>query len=238
MTGRPLSATLTGAQLPLGLKLRDGATFANFLAGPNAAAVDAVRGCADGDGERFVYLAGPAGAGKSHLLQAACRLAGEAGGACAYLPLAEVPAPEALEGLEVLDLVCLDDFQVVAGRRPWEEAVFHFFNRWWEGRGRLVVAAQGRPAELGLGLADLRSRMEWGLGCGLRVLDDGSKIEALRLRARARGLDLPDEVGRYLLRRLPRDLGALFDVLDRLDDASLVAQRRLTVPFIKEVLGV
>jgi DnaA family protein len=70
----------------------------------------------------------------------------------------------------------------------------------------------------------------------LRDLDEAGRIEALRLRAAQRGLQLPQETSEYLLRRVPRDLPSLFEVLDHLDEASLIAQRRLTIPFIREAL--
>ena len=71
----------------------------------------------------------------------------------------------------------------------------------------------------------------------LKSLDDHQRLRALQLRAQQRGCEMPDETGRYLMRRLPRDMPVLFDLLDQLDEASLVAQRKLTVPFVKSVLG-
>ncbi len=227
------------SQLPLGLTLKDSATFANFIAGPHSEAVLALQACAQGQGEAFIYLAGAAGTGKTHLLQAACHEAAQAGGTVAYLPLqraAEFTAA-VLEGLERMALVCLDDVQSVSGQADWERALFVLFNGLRDSGGRLIVSATRKPAQLGLALPDLASRLGWGVTYVLQELDDSDKLEALRLRALARGFELPDEVGRYLLLRLPRDMHALFAVLDRLDYASLVAQRRLTVPFIKSILG-
>ena len=71
----------------------------------------------------------------------------------------------------------------------------------------------------------------------LRVLDEAEQQAALQLRAHLRGFDLPDETSRWLQRRYPRDMRKLYDLLDTLDEAALVAQRRLTIPFIREVLG-
>jgi DnaA-homolog protein len=228
------------AQLPLGLGLPDWATFAGFHPGPNAEALHAVRECAAGTGEPFVYVWGGAGRGKTHLLQAACRGAGERGLAAAAVALGEAGRafpPEALEGLEQLALVCLDDLQAVAGRSGWELALFDLFNRVRESGARLIVAACGRPGEIGLSLPDLHSRLGWGLALPLHTLDDADLLAALQRRAAARGLELPDDVAGYLLRRCPRDLAALGTLLERLDRASLAAQRRLTVPFVKAFLS-
>jgi DnaA-homolog protein len=226
-------------QLPLGLTLKDSATFANFIAGPHSQAVLALQACAQGRGEAFIYLAGAAGTGKTHLLQAACHAAAQRGGTVAYLPLQRAAEFDTgmLEGLERMALVCLDDVQAVAGQADWEQALFVLFNRLRDNDGRLIVSATNKPSQLGLTLADLASRLGWGVTYVLQGLDDADKLQALRLRAQARGFELPDDVGRYLLLRLPRDMHALFAVLDQLDYASLVAQRRLTVPFIKSILG-
>lgn len=225
-------------QLPLDIGLDPGASFESYYAGANAQAVAAVAALARGDGDGFVYLQGEAGLGKTHLLQAACRSASEAGAAAAYLPLAQARSwsPEVLEGLEAMAVVALDDLEAVAELPEWQEALFHFYNRLRDAGGRLLVAARARPAELGYTLPDLVSRLQWGLLLRLQDLSDADKLQSLQLRARQRGLELPTETAQYLLVRAPRRLSALFALLDRLDEASLVAQRRLTIPFVKQVL--
>lgn len=227
------------AQLTLRMWLDEDFTFTNFIAGHNAEPVRAVREAQAG-GERFVFLWGGAGSGRSHVLQAACQQVGAQGQAAVYLPLRQADefAPAMLEGLEEMAVVALDDIDAIAGRREWEEALFHLYNRLRDrGEGVLLVAATQPPAALSLTLADLRSRLAWGLVFQLRPLDDVDKRQALQVRARSRGFDMPDEVADYLLRRCQRDLPALFALLDRLDRATLVRQRRLTVPFVREMLG-
>ena len=222
-----------GRQLPLGVQLSVHARFDNFHPGPNREAVAAVRRLAEGEGG-LVYLHGCPGSGRSHLLQAACALAGTA----VYLPLSVLPPEGAVfEGLEDSPLVCVDDLETVAGNAAAEGALFALFNAVRDQGGGLLFAAADRPEALGLGLPDLVSRLNWGLVYGLKRLDDAERIAALRCHAEARGLELPEEVGRYLLRRCPRDLASLCDLLDTLDLASLAAQRRLTVPFVREVLA-
>jgi DnaA family protein len=225
-------------QLPLGVRLREVATFANYFPGRNGEPVRLLQDGAVTERERFVYLWGPRGTGKTHLLQALCHRTAGRGEPTAYLPLREaVVTPEAVEGLEQLPLVVIDDVDAAAGQAVWETALFHLHNRIRERGGRLVMAGLRGPAALGVALADLRSRLAGGLVLQLHALDDGDKAEALRLQARQRGLVMPQEVAGYLLRRCPRDMGALFALLDTLDQASLAAQRKLTVPFVKEILG-
>lgn len=224
-----------GRQLPLNLALRDDATLANYYTGDNLELVQCL--AADHD-VRAVYLWGGPAAGKTHLLQALCHQAGRADRSCAYLPLGEADglSPTLLEGLERLDTVCIDDLQAVAGRREWEEELFHLFNRCRDARARLVVGAAAGPAGLGLILPDLVSRLKGALVFHVKGLSDAQMMEALQLRAHRRGLELPAEVARYLLRHYRRDMSSLAALLERLDRASLAAQRRLTIPFVRQWL--
>jgi len=225
-------------QLPLGIHLADAARFDNFVAGPNAEAVAALKALVDTPGPASLLLAGTSGSGRSHLLQAACRHAGEAGLAMAYLPLATLGdrAAEALAGLEALDLVALDDIEVLAGEDASERALFNLFNELRVAGGRLLASASDRPERLGFRLPDLVSRLNWGLFYALHPLDDAARMQVLKRRAAERGLELGDEVCGYLLRRCPRDLPALMALLERIDRDSLARQRRITIPFLRETL--
>ena len=193
------------AQLPLGIGWRSHSRFDNLVAGPNVEAVQAVRGLAEGDGPRVVYLWGDDGAGKTHLLEACCAAATAAGRRVAYLPLGgpEALGPSILAGLEQLDLVCIDDLDELTGERRWEEALFALYQR-QEGRNaRLLVSATLVPTALDCVLPDLRSRMGGGLVFRVRVLDDLDRGLALRAHARDRGLNLSREVVDFILSRHP-----------------------------------
>lgn len=229
-------------QLPLGVRLRDDATFANYYPGANAAALGYVERLCEADAgwaESLIYLWGGEGVGRSHLLQAACLRFEQRGEAAVYLPLGEVAdyGPELLDGLDQSELVCLDDLDAVAGRADWEEALFHLFNRLRDSGRRLLLAASVSPRELSVQLPDLQSRLTLALVFQLHALSDEDKLRALQLRASRRGLHLTDEVGRFILTRGERSMSALFELLERLDQASLQAQRKLTIPFLKETLG-
>lgn len=229
-------------QLPLGVRLRDDATFANYYPGANAAALGYVERLCEAEAgwtESLIYLWGGEGVGCSHLLQAACLRFEQCGEPAVYLPLREVAdyGPELLDNLEQCELVCLDDLDAVAGRRDWEEALFHLFNRLRDSGRRLLLSANCSPRELPVGLPDLQSRLTLALVFQLQSLSDEDKLRALQLRASRRGLQLSDEVGRFILTRGTRSMSALFELLERLDQASLQAQRKLTIPFLKATLG-
>lgn len=228
------------AQLTLGLSLKDEATFANFHSGKNAEIVAELKRTASGQGERVIYLCETRGQGASHLLKASCHYAHQFGHPSVYLPLAQLISlsPEVLNGLESLMLVCIDDLQVAAGRPEWEEAIFHLYNRLYDAGGSIIIAANDLPKALALQLPDLVSRLSWGMVYQLHALTDLEKLAVLITRAHDRGIVLSEEVGKYMLTHCPRNMGTLFAALDVLDKASLAAKRRLTVPFVKEVLEI
>lgn len=226
-------------QLPLEVRLADHAVFDSFHAAGNELLVHQLRTSATTSGQPLVWLWASSGHGKSHLLQAAVALADEGGRRAAYVPLDTSPALPVgvLEGMGALDLVCIDGLQMVAGQRDWEVAMFGLYEALRNNGGNLLVAADGSPAELAFGLPDLASRLKSGTTFRVQQLDDEGRLHALQIRARFRGFELPDETGRYLLARVGRGVTELFQLLDELDRAALAAQKQLTIPFVRQVLG-
>lgn len=236
-------------QLPLALRWPRRQRFEHFHAGANAAAVAAVQALAARDDAPWVYLHGPVGSGRSHLLLATCQAAsagqggtGGAGAAAAgrrvqYLPLASLGDRAAtLRGVAGSELLALDDLQVIAGDRDAEHALFDLYNRARAEGTALLFAADTAPAQLGLQLPDLRSRLGACTQFALKPLDDAERRQVLKAQAAVRGIQLDDAVLDWLFARHARDLGTLLDLLDRLDQASLAAQRRITVPFLRGFL--
>ncbi len=224
-------------QLPLGVRIPDRAVFESFLPAKNAQAYEHALRVAAGHATGATWLCGPAGAGKTHLLQAICARA-SASSRAGYFPLAGLAAlgTAVLDGLGSLDCLCLDELDSVVGRIEWERALFALLRESQEQDGRVVLAARAPPALLPWALPDLGSRMAAAVIFQLRELDEREQQEALQLRARVRGFELPEETSRWLQRRFPRDMRTLYELLDTLDEAALVAQRRLTIPFIRSVL--
>ena len=223
------------AQLPLAVTLDDYASFATFVSGGNAAAVEHVHSLAAGE-QDTVWLWGAAGAGKSHLLQAACRAATAVQRRAMYVAL-PAASPAILTDLEHIDLLALDDVHKIAGELAWEQPLFVILNAFLGRNGALLLAANAPASQCGFRLADLTSRGAGAVTYRLAPLRDDERAAALRLHAAARGLELDGAAAEFLLKRVPRDMTALIEWLTRLDRASLSAQRRLTIPFIREQLG-
>jgi len=228
------------AQLPLSFGLRDDATFASFYAVENAEAKNCIMRMAEGNGEQFAYLYGSAGVGKTHLLHAACHVAYEYGQSAMYLPIAKYStlSTQDLSDLASINLICLDDVDSISGLANWEEALFHLYNRIRDSGSRLIVSADSVPQQLKINLLDLKSRLAWGVTYHLQQLADEQKLQALQLRAKFRGINLTDAVSSFLLKHCQRDMSQLFTILDILDRSSIAQKRKITIPFVKTVLGI
>ncbi len=231
------------AQLPLVFETRNAFSFDTLVAGDNELAIGIARQCARAGREQSVekqlLVWAEHGGGKSHLLQACCQQAAGVGNTVCYLPATEMSnyQPAVLNGMEQLDLVCIDDIDQLLGKPDWEHALFDFINRCREQSVPLLMSAEQAPEALSVSLPDLRSRLSWGPVFCLKPLSDDKKIIALQLRANQKGLSLDDKVAEYILRHFPRDMFTLFEQLDTLDRASLAAQRRLTIPFVKSIFA-
>lgn len=224
-------------QLPLGLRF--GAdhrldTFRESIPG----VLELLRRLARGDGGDAVFLSGPSGAGKTHLLLAACTEAAARDIEVAYLPLRTYGARQldAITSQPTVALACIDDVDAIAGSREAQIGLFNLHNRFRAAGSAIVYAANAPPAQLNLALPDLQSRLAQCVQLALLVPDEAARREILRSRALTRGLELDNASLDWMFRRIDRDLTTLTALLDRLDRASLAAQRRITVPFLRQTL--
>jgi DnaA family protein len=227
-------------QLALTIQPNEQATFADFYWGDNLALQAHLEASLAGKGESQIYLWGREGAGKSHVLQACCHRM-EAQYPVIYLPLKtlHVYGPEVIEGLDAQKLLCIDDVDAIAGDMHWEEALFHLYNRIRDqGTSVLIFAGLNSPRNNLLQLPDLKSRLAASLVIQLHELTDEIKVDVIRHQAHKRGLELPLSVGQFLVNRCARNMHDLHALLNRLDQASWVAQRKLTIPFIKAILEI
>lgn len=224
-------------QLPLRVGLRERATFANFIETANPQAVQRLQALAL-QGSGVIWLWGRRGCGKSHLLQAVCAAA-PAARRVLYLPLRGSTGPVAprLEGAGLLDVLCIDDLAEGLCDADFERRLFSSYRLLEERHGLLLVSADTPPAAMPWRLADIGSRFAASEVYALQWLDEEDQCRALQRHASSRGMDLPIETARFLCARLPRDLSRLIETLEHIDAASLSAQRRLTIPFMREVLG-
>jgi len=237
------------AQLTLAVQLPDDETFDSFKSDQNI--ISHLKNFIGSSIQtekkaNAFYLFGMPGVGKSHLLHASCTFASNLGKTSVCLSFSELmqgaadaaasTSVEVLVGLEQIDLICLDDLQLIAGNKDWQQAVFDLYNRVTEQNKLLLLSGTQSANQLGITLPDLVSRLTWGFTEQLKELDDADKLMALQYRAQQRGVVLQDDVAKFLLNRLSRDMSSLLSSLDKLDQASIREQRKITIPFIKEIL--
>lgn len=225
-------------QLTLDLQLKESFTFDNFISGENHLLITLLKNILSTD-EKQLYIWGGHNAGKSHLLQALCHYLAKGKVNVSYLPLEQMLAysPEVFQGLEALDVCCIDNVDCLQGKMDWQEALFDLINRMREHNKRLILTAKQPATDIQLVLKDLISRLQWGPVFRLLDMSDLEKCQALQQRAEARGFELEDKVANFLLNNFNRDLADLFNMLEALDRAQLQQHRRLTIPFVKQVLA-
>lgn len=230
---------MVAPQLPLPIPHAPQQRFDTFVDAPDGL-LPWLQALAEGSAEpRQGYVQGAPGSGKTHLLLAACTHARERGIASAYLPLSRLAtrAAEALHSADGVALLAVDDLEKVAGVATLEQALFDAHNRFSQQGACLLYAARSAPAQLALELPDLRSRLGQCTRMLLPTLDDAGLARLLRQRAALRGLVVDEAAIDWLLRRVGRDAGTLSSLLEKLDAASLAAQRRITVPFLRQFFG-
>ncbi len=231
-------------QLALSVQLPDDETFESFRSEVNQGVISLLAHFVEQKEPREVnqpksfYLFGLSGVGKSHLLHASSAYAAQLGKTSVCLSCAELKElpVDVLEGLEQIDLICLDDIHLIANNKLWQQAIFDLYNRVIEQNNCLLISGEQSANQLNLSLPDLVSRLSWGLTEQVKPLDDVEKVLVLQYRASQRGLMLSDDAAKFLLNRLSREMAYLLNSLDTLDKASIREQRKITIPFIKEVL--
>ena len=229
---------LPAKQLPLSFEFRANQTFDDFYAGSNIETVSLLQDAIINRTEPQIFIWGESGLGKSHLLRACCEKAQQINLSSFYfdLSITNLPDPDVLSGLEQFDIVCFDNIQRIAGLDPWEMAFFNFFNQHRSLGNTLILAAIKAPNELKINLPDLKTRLNWGLTLRLKALKDDDKIAALIFKAAQMGFDISFQTANFILTHFDRDLNYLWSLLAKLDQASLAAKRKLTIPFLKQIL--
>jgi len=226
-------------QLPLHFEFRANQTFNDFFPGANLEIINHLQISSEGNGERLIFLWGQSGLGKSHLLQACCQQAQSRQLSSFYFALSasELPDPGLLTGLDKFDIVCFDNIEHIAGNQIWELAFFNFFNLHRDQGHILILSASCPPNEIAIQLPDLKTRLNWGLTLKIQPLCDTDRITALIFKADQMGFEISPQAGRFLLTHYDRDLSSLWVLLTKLDRASLAAKRKLTIPFLKQILN-
>ena len=227
------------AQLPLPLSFDKRFSLDNYIA-PNAGYLrEQLRGLFDATGESLIGLCGSADSGKTHLLNACAHYARDCELNYHLFDAAQLvnATADGFNELPAESLVGVDNLDLLAGHRAWEQQFYQLINRVRAGELRFIFSLSRPPRDIGFRLPDLKSRLMWGLLITLHSPDDGQLEDILKTRASLLGLDLPQDVVNYLLSHFSRKLSDQIQLLHRLDHAAMSQQRRLTIPFIRDNLN-
>ncbi len=216
-------------QIPLAILPEAAPSFDSFIAGDNVAALQHLRSLSNPAAP--VYLWGPSGTGKTHLLRALAAQRQQAGERVGWFD-ARSEAPWPVD--EGWTMVLMDDCDEFNPHQ--QQAAFTVFVEAVTLGVQVVAAGRVPPVDLPV-RDDLRTRLGWGHVFALQPLGEGPARAALRREADRRGIFLSDEVMDYLLTRFARDLKHLMRLLDRLDTFALSQQRSVTVPLLKSMLA-
>jgi DnaA family protein len=217
-------------QIPLPIVPDLPATFGNFVPGANAAVLEHLRRPSGVSAP--VYLWGPSGSGKSHLLRALAHDHRRRGDPVAHFD-ATAPLPWVLP--DGAGLAVIDDCHALDAAR--QHAAFALFVEAVGGTPQIVAAGRVPPVDLPV-REDLRTRLGWGHVFAVQPLGEGEMRAVLRRHAGDRGIGLSDEVVDYLLTRFERNMKHLMHLFDRLDEFALAERRpTLTVPLLKRMLA-
>lgn len=213
-------------------------SFDNYLSEQSDFIAASLKSVIRGEGENLVGLWGAADSGKTHLVNScACFARNEITSFQIYdgLLLAQCD-PEFLQDLEGCELLLIDNLDAICGHRLWEQKFYQIINQCKQGDLSLIFTLSVNPGYLECVLDDFQSRLNWGLLLQLQSSDDRDIGRVLSYRASLLGIDLTGDVVTYLLRHYSRRLSTQIEILRILDLASLSAQKKISVPLVKQAL--
>lgn len=225
-------------QLPLQFEFQSNQSFNTFYPGSNEEVINHLRHIFINN-EQQIFLWGDDGTGKTHLLQAVSQESNQQNKSNFYFSFEnqQLPDPEMLNGLESFDIVCFDNIDCIAENAEWEHAFFNFFNIHRDANKKLILSAHCPPKYLAIQLPDLKTRMSWGLTLKLTTLTDEQQLNALIHKANDLGFEIPVNVGRFLMSHYASDMPSIWILLDKINHATLAAKRKLTIPFLKQIMN-
>lgn len=222
-------------QLTLPINKPANMSFANFYTGNNVEIINILKNITN---NKNIFIAGDNGTGKTHLLMATIQYQAESYAVGQYINMQQANWKYQLSNCDPAALICIDDLQFIISDHNKQEILFHLFNQVADNNGNIIFAASMSPKQLHLPLADLTSRLTWGIVYQLQHLPEPQVSLALQNAAFELGITIPTEVMNFLLTRCSRKIADLLAILKVLDQASLAEQRKLTIPFVKDVLGI
>jgi len=189
-------------------------------------------------GESMIGLWGASDSGKTHLINACAHFARQQGKRFQLydgMELAQCDADD-FEDLANCQVLAVDNLDALCGIQKWEERFYQIINSCSNEGLYMIFTLTQNPSQLDCRLADFQSRLSWGLLLQLQMVEEKEIGDIIRRRAGMLGIELSREAIAYLLVHYSRRLSKQIEILGVLDRASLSAQKKITVPLIKQTL--
>ena len=246
----PHPPIVTSGQVSLGLELSTRMTLNNFINTENKTIISNIYNLIDLHsnnasvtnqvGENTLYLYGPKGCGKTHLLHGICHLANQKQLSSIYLDAKSITEENIirLEDMQYLEVICIDNIEYISQKKQWEIAFFNLFNRAYTQGTNLIMTSSQKPKQLNINLPDLLSRIQWVLAFKIHDLKDDDILKALKNKCKQQGLQISEETLKFMILRLTRNINDLTIAITRLTNLAITTKRRLTIPFVKKVMNI
>lgn len=235
-----LPENLQVAQIPLPLSFDKRFSLQNYISNNSDYIEQQLTALFDETGESLIGIWGGVDSGKTHLLNACAHYARHCSIPFHLFDAGQlgVVKPENFYDFPCGSAVGIDNIDLLAGNRAWEEQFYQLVNRVKSGELRFVFSMTRQPRDTGFRLPDLKSRLTWGLLMSLQQPDDEQVQQILKQRARLLGLELSEDVLNYLLSHFSRKLSEQMQILYQLDRAALTAKRKITIPLIRQTCNI
>ena len=230
-----MSLKVTEQQLPLDFKNTQTKTFIDFLEGKNFVVLKSLKSFIDSD-ETLFYLWGETGSGKTHLLQAYVTQLLASEKTAVIIKPSELDQRQNVQLIEMFDIVCIDNVENIAQNKAREEALFFWINEIKQAGKKIILAGQLSNNSPQWQLPDLRSRLQAGRTHELKTLNREDSLTVFKQQAENKGIKIDSKIENYLKNNCDMNMSYLSSLLVKLDEATLVEKKQVTIPLLKKIV--
>jgi len=227
-------------------------SFNNFVVGPsNRFAYAACMAVAESPAKAYnpLFIYGPVGLGKTHLLQAITQQIKQyhPEANCYYIT-SERFTNELIDAIRhrstaqfrqkyrTIDVLLIDDIHFIAGKESTQEEFFHTFNTLHNSRKQIIISSDRPPKEIANLEDRLSSRFAWGLITDIQPPDFETRVAILRKKSEREPVNIPDEVFYYIAEQIKTNIRELEGALIRVVAYSLLEDNSVSLEMAKHIL--
>ena len=219
-------------QIPINFSFISNRSFDNYVIGEDQFVIRTLKNLANATSPSLIFLNGNKSTGKSHLCSALIELSQKS---ICQLNESNILEVE-LDKILAHDLLIIDDIDQIINNYEIEEKLFSVINDFILNKKNILVTSSEPLNKIKFELPDLSSRLKWDQVLIIPELTDNDKIKVLQKNSKERGWILSDNVCDYIMSHYKRDLFFLCNCVKSLDQASLALKKKITIPFIKNIM--